>query len=175
MSKKSGSRIQADIAKGAIKLTPQQKQRAQQETVEVRIWDEVEMLRTRANEAMTAPAYVLPLIRSQELLVEIKKQGSLDQFVNAAKVLGKDCKEFREQMAVIGEKHAGKAGNCTEEELLDGLAIGEEYIALIQSFNTVVLPTIQQITEIAEIAGSQHVLSQADDVVSEQQPVEVVE
>lgn len=169
MTRKSRARIDVELAKGNLKLTPRQQQHQQQNALpEIKIWDEVENLRLRANEATAAAGYVLPLIRSQPLLLEIKKQGMLNEFIDAAKVLGKDSTEFRTQLNAISEKHRGKTGNCSDDELLDGLAIGEEYVAFINSYNVVVLPTIQQLTEIAERVGSAHVLSQADDVVAEQ-------
>lgn len=145
MTRKSNNRLQRDGV-------PVPKMRAPK----LRLWDEVENLRIEATRVLGNSGLVTPILRSEDMVKAAAEQGKLGELRSAAKLLAEDTTKFSERLKEIATQHEGRKGpDRGVDDMMKAIAVGEQYRDFIMSYNQVVLPTIKEITDIAEGATEQ--------------------
>lgn len=115
------------------------------EAVGDRGWDDLQRLYMECQAISTTPSQVLPLLKDSEKLAKIQDTQSL---IQQSKVLHKDAETYKQRLMAINAKHAGRSGSTQNpDELMYVLALGEEYQEWLHSYQSVVLPTVQNILE----------------------------
>lgn len=140
MTRKSNNRLQRDGVPVPAMRQPK-----------LRLWDEVENLRVEATKVLGNSSLVAPILRSEELVVAAAKTGKLEELKSSARLLATDTVTYSERLKEIGKQHEGRKGAARgTDDMMAAIAVGEQYRDFIMSYNQVVLPTIREITEIAE-------------------------
>lgn len=107
-------------------------------------WDEIEQLRMCCLELMTKPGGIIGLLRDREA---IARAASKDDLLEEAKILQADMEEYRHRLEVIYDRHKDRSGSATNpDDLTNALHVGELYTEWMNSFQTVVLPTLASIS-----------------------------
>lgn len=108
-------------------------------------WDDLHRLYLECRALSVQPSQVTPLLKDQELL---SKLDDAKELVNKARVLSKDVTEHNNRLQLIHNKHADRSGGSqSNDELMQVLAIGEEYREWMEGFQIVVMPTVVEIMQ----------------------------
>lgn len=109
-------------------------------------WDDLSRLYMQCQALSTSPSQVLPLLKDSEQLAKVKDIHALKQ---QSEVLRKDAEAYKTRLENIQAKHAGRSGSTENpDELMFVLALGEEYQEWLHSYQSVVLPTVQNILQL---------------------------
>lgn len=140
MTKKSSQRVQRDLdAKRNSKgqTGPQQSPPR---------WEELEALHVEASRAMLSLGAVTPLLGNLDFQRMVKNPDELLRYSN---LLLKDSTEFKERLQAIHAQHQGKTGVVSADEIMDLIMVGENYSQWLTEWTTVVVPSIEAITNMA--------------------------
>lgn len=120
------------------------KQQAVQQQTQAPTWDDLNGLLGACRELLQKTSPVSQLFVNKEL---IEAMGdNVTHLRDLATTLNKDVKEYVEALNQIAGQHAGKTGIITDpDELFAMYGVGENYQRWMESFQTVVLPTITDI------------------------------
>ena len=116
-----------------------------------RAWDSLEDLFRNCGAYGLGPAALAPFFRNEALILAVKDQVALH---NNAKILEQDVKEYTTRLLAIREKHKGRTGAATDaNDNMLCIQIGQEYFDWCQSYEMVVIPTVETICQLFEEAG----------------------
>lgn len=108
-------------------------------------WDDLIRLHAECQALSVTPSQVLPLLKDQEALSQVKDTSTL---VQQASVLQKDVMEYKTRLEAIYSKHSQRTGSTqSPDELMYVLTLGEEYQEWMHSYQSVVIPVVQTILE----------------------------
>ena len=112
-------------------------------------WNDLRRLNLECHALFVQPSRVLPLLRDQSLL---EKVDDIHGLLEKAKILNNDIGQFRTRLEEISRKHQNRSGSSeSPDDLMECLAIGEEYQAWIADYQNVVQPLITDILKHLDI------------------------
>lgn len=109
------------------------------------VWDDLQRLYCECRTTASTPIQVLPLLKDKDRLKTVEEPKML---VDQARVLSKDLEQYTARLEAIYNQHRERTGNSQHpDELMVALGIGEEYHQWLYDFQTIVLPTVEEILE----------------------------
>lgn len=116
------------------------------------VWDSLNEMQLRLAQYGTAPALVAPLLRNREVVARVEDKKAL---IENAQLLDKDTREYAGRLSAIHARHAGRTGSSANgDELNDAIQINEDYVDWINSYDSVVMPTVTALLGQFEKAGA---------------------
>ena len=107
-------------------------------------WDDLNGLHHACRQLLCTVQPVASIFVSKELIEALG--DNVIKLRDMATTLNNDVKEYVDALNEISNNHQGKTGPITEgDELLQMLAVGEQYHAWTDSYQSVVVPTIGDI------------------------------
>lgn len=109
------------------------------------VWEDLNHLYLECRATSSTPIQVLPLLKDKEKISAVPNPRLL---VDQARVLSKDIEHYNNVLETIHKKHAMRNGDSLHpDELMEALSIGEEYQTWLSDFQSVVMPTVEEILE----------------------------
>lgn len=119
-----------------------------------RAWDFLRDVSDSMRRYLSAPAILLPMLGNDELKAKLEEQGKTGEVIRLCRQLGADTLEYAERFKVIHAKHASRRGSSYDsDETLTTIMIGQEYVQFMSSYESVVMPNLQEALELFEAAG----------------------
>lgn len=134
MTKKSDGRIERDKNEAAV----------EREIENGTTWDDLKQQHAQAVAALLLPGTAAARLNDPEILKYIQDHNSFQ--ANVA-IVQRDVMEFHKDLQHIYLQHEGMSGKATRENILNALAIGEQYMAFMIRYRSVIHPTLQHILE----------------------------
>lgn len=134
MTKKSDGRIERDKNAAAV----------EREIETGTTWDDLKQQHANAVTALLIPGTAAARLNDPEILKYIQDHNSFQ--ANVA-IVQRDVIEFNKDLQHIYRQHEGMSGKATRDNILNALAIGEEYMAFMIRYKSVIQPTLQHILE----------------------------
>lgn len=140
MTRKSPQRIERDLeAKRAAKAQTGPQQSPPR-------WEELEALHVEASRSVLTLGAVTPLIGNVDFQRLVKDPDELLRYSN---LLLKDSTEFKNRLQAIHAQHTGRTGVVSADDIMELIMIGESYSQWLTEWATVVVPSIEAITNMA--------------------------
>lgn len=109
------------------------------------LWDSIEYLYANMAALSMAPGQVTELLRAKDLIDRVPNKQAL---VNNASILQRDVVDFNARLRAIHDGHKHRTGDAVDpDDQMAGLQVYQEYMAWEESYRTVVIPTVQVITD----------------------------
>lgn len=107
-------------------------------------WDDLNGLNMACRELLQRTAPVSQLFVNKELLEAMG--DNVTHLRDLASALNKDVKEYVDALNAIAQQHNGKSGVIDDpDQLMQMFSIGENYQRWMESFQSVVIPTVSDI------------------------------
>ena len=108
-------------------------------------WDELNSLYVSCGELLTTPAPIAMALRDRAVVANCRDAEALKA---DSKILARDMQSYKESLENIKKGHAGKTGGTENpDELMNSFDMGEQYQQWIMSFQSVVIPTVQSLSD----------------------------
>lgn len=147
MRKKTNAEIRDDNRRREMQRVAKAAQQAENEKPPK--WEDLEGVYLNCRALLATPAQTAQLLNDREMLMRMGENVKklTEMTINLTNLV----KEYNSNLNAIHAKHAGKTGEVHEGHLLmDLYTIGQEYSAWMDSFNTVVLSVVNDITSLAQ-------------------------
>lgn len=126
---------------------------------EVFCWDELKGLHRYCVELLSTPAPIATALSNRDIVSKCKDAGVL---VHDARLLKQDMEVYSQRLQAILASHSDKSGGTDDpDQLMEALDIGEQYQQWIDSFQSVVVPTVQAIS--ANLLNAEEIESDEDE------------
>lgn len=102
-------------------------------------WGDLQSMHDTAAGLLALPQTIRPLIADPVTLT--LPQGA--EILQRGEIIVRDAELYRERLAVIQARHAGRTGDCTKpDDLMAVIQLAEQYVEWEESFNSVLLPNL---------------------------------
>lgn len=119
-----------------------------------RAWDWVYEVSTNVRNYMSAPAVLMPMLRDERLIKAVHEQGNTGRLADLVQRLTNDSQTFVSRYQTVKNKHSARRGNSTDpDDLMQSIMVGQEYMRFMSSYESVIMPTIQEILGLMDTAG----------------------
>ena len=140
------------IFNASTKLMSSKQQQPIPDSQQDQVWDALEFLYKNCAAFTIQPAALAPLLRDQELIAKIQDQHAL---VNHTRLLAQDVKDYCGRLKTIHDMHAGRTGSSVDgDDLMRSIQIHECYLEWCNSYEGVILPTMQSIVDLFAAVGA---------------------
>lgn len=135
-------------------------------------WDELELLHGATVGLFFSTKEIVPILKDEKLMSLMEDRQDIE---NTAECIAKDISSLKDNLIAINAKHRGKTGGTrNEDQLLEAAMIGQEYIDVAETFNSIVTPNIMKIAECAQVAINKHESNNAEPETKTEVPLEDV-
>lgn len=119
-----------------------------------RTWDWLREVSTNIRNYMRAPAILLPMLNDERLKESLVAANRTGDMVSLIQRLNGDVKLYVERYNAIHAQHASRRGSSSNvDDMIHCIGLSQEYIQFMSSYESVVLPTVQEVMELMETAG----------------------
>lgn len=119
-----------------------------------RVWDHVTDVYNAIHHYQLVPASLLPFMRDDTLCANVEAKGEHPQLMKLSRRLVEDVRTFNAKLVSIHNRHAGKTGSSKDpDDLMASIIISNDYVAYMDEYERIVMPTIEEMLEIFERAG----------------------
>lgn len=119
-----------------------------------RAWDWVYDVSSNVRNYMSAPAVLMPMLRDDRLIAAVQAQNNTGRLADLITRLTNDSTLFVGRYQTTKDKHAARRGNSVDpDDLMKSIMIGQEYMRFMSSYESIIMPTIQEILAIMDTAG----------------------
>jgi hypothetical protein len=119
-----------------------------------RVWDWLKDVSDNLRSYMTGPAVLLPMLHDDALVASVEANGKAGDLAQLVRAMTRDAKVYAERFRDINAKHSSRRGSSTgADDMFQSITISQDYLQLTDSYNSVLMPTLQDILEIMETAG----------------------
>jgi hypothetical protein len=119
-----------------------------------RAWDWVYDISSNVRNYISAPAVIIPMLRDDKLIAEIHKQNNTGRLADLVKRLTQDAQTYLHRFEALKAKHSARRGNSYDpDDLMKSIIISQEYMHYMSSYESVIMPTLQEILGIMDQAG----------------------
>lgn len=119
-----------------------------------RAWDWVYEVSSNVRNYISAPAVLTPMLRDERLIKAVQEQNNTGRLADLIQRLTNDSQTFVIRYQAVKEKHSARRGNSSDpDDLMKSIMIGQEYMRFMSSYESIIMPTIQEILSIMDAAG----------------------
>jgi len=119
-----------------------------------RVYDWLRDIAQNVRSYLQAPAALLPFTGDTRLVQALEEQGKTARMAELLRILGRDTQTYAERFRTIYAKHSSRRGNSVDpDDLFRSIGISQEYIALMQSYESVVMANMEEALTLLESAG----------------------
>lgn len=119
-----------------------------------RVYDWLREVASNVRSYLQAPAALLPFTGDKRLITALETAGKTERMCELLKILGRDALTYAERFRAIYDKHSQRRGNSVNpDDLITSISISQEYIALMQSYEQVVMTNMEEALTLFESAG----------------------
>lgn len=119
-----------------------------------RVYDWLHDIAANVRTYLQAPAALLPFTGDKRLIDALEKNGKTQRMCDLLKILGRDAQTYANRFRAIYDKHSQRRGNSVNpDDLFTSINISQEYIALMQSYEQVVMANMEEALGLLEDAG----------------------
>lgn len=156
MTKKSSTRQERDHVQSkmgmknpspAVRLVSnrQQENRIKQYYQNNTCWDDVNAVSHSVMDMLNQHTSIADIVSNERLMVCVENKRTL---ANNIQILSKDLLTLLNELNAIRAHHANRSGGAkTEEENFEAIKIYEQYVALKERYDALIMPTFLQIQE----------------------------
>lgn len=119
-----------------------------------RAWDWINDVSANIRGYLKSPAAIMPFLGDDALKKSLAASGQANKMAELVTRLANDTATYAKRYQGIEAKHKGRRGSSTDpDDLLASIMIGQEYIQYMNSYEAVVMASLQEILELFEAAG----------------------
>jgi hypothetical protein len=119
-----------------------------------RAWDWVYDVSSNVRNYISAPAVLMPMLRDERLIAAVQEQNNTGRLADLITRLTSDSQLFVTRYHTTKEKHSARRGNSADpDDLMKSIMVGQEYMRFMSSYESIIMPTIQEILGIMDKAG----------------------
>jgi len=119
-----------------------------------RVWDWLRDVAGNVRQYMQAPAILLPMLNDPSLTATIVTQGNSASLTELIQRLGGDVQSYTQRYSALYTRHSQRRGSSSNsDDMFASVAISQDYLQFMSSYESVVMPTILEILEILDKAG----------------------
>lgn len=119
-----------------------------------RSWDWLREVSTNIRNYMRSPAIILPMLNDDRLKASLATAGRSADMVALVQRLNQDIVTFAERFRAIHTQHSARRGSSSNvDDMILCISLSQEYLQFMSSYESVVMPTVQEILELMETAG----------------------
>jgi hypothetical protein len=119
-----------------------------------RAWDWVRDISNNVRNYISAPAVIIPMLRDERLIAKAHEQGNTGRLADLVQRLTQDAQTYLHRFEAIKAKHSQRQGNSYDpDDLMKSIIVGQDYMSYMSSYESVIMPTLQEILAVMDLAG----------------------
>lgn len=119
-----------------------------------RVWDWLRDAHENVSNYLMAPAAILPFVTNPELNEKVIAGGDGKRLAECVRSITNDSRSFKDALVALYGLHSARRGSSSNaDDLFYAISLSQQYLAIIEEYQRVVLPVIEEVIEIFEKVG----------------------